>query len=77
MGKWEGSKAEENLVREKDKYNVQQDATREGKEERRKGEGSQAATEKGGGYNEKAKKDHPKAPGPVIGMNDERGGKGH
>ena len=24
--------------------------------------------------NEQAKKDHPEAPGPVIGMNDERGG---
>lgn len=24
--------------------------------------------------NEKAKKDNPEAPGPVIGMNDERGG---
>jgi len=49
IGKWEGRKAEENTVREKDKYNVQQDATRDGKEERSKDEGGQAATEKGGG----------------------------
>ena len=36
---------------------------------------SQATTEKDkGNQNAQAKKDHPEAPGPVIGMNDERGG---
>lgn len=36
---------------------------------------SQATTEKDkGGQNAQAKRDHPEAPGPVIGMNDERGG---
>lgn len=39
------------------------------------GRDSSAATEKDpGNQNEKAQKDHPEAPGPVIGMNDERGG---
>lgn len=38
-------------------------------------EGSSAASQKDpGNQNEKAKRDHPEAPGPVIGMNDERGG---
>lgn len=42
------------------------------------GESSQAASEADqGNHNERAKKDHPEAPGPVIGMNDERGGSGH
>ena len=36
---------------------------------------SQATSEKdSGNQNEQAKKDHPEAPGPVIGMNSERGG---
>ena len=35
---------------------------------------SQATTEKdSGNQNQQAQKDHPEAPGPVIGMNDERG----
>ena len=35
---------------------------------------SSATTEKdSGNQNQQAKKDHPEAPGPVIGMNDERG----
>ncbi|KAI9368671.1 hypothetical protein BJX61DRAFT_546310 [Aspergillus egyptiacus] len=38
---------------------------------------SDAATERGGRKNEReVKKDHPKAPEPVIGMNDERAQKG-
>lgn len=80
-GKWEGRQADENTTREKDTHNAQQDAVRDGKAERAAGEsGSSGATsEKAGGaghadLNEKAKKEHPEAPGPVIGMNDERGG---
>lgn len=77
--KWEGSKAEEHATRETDKYNVQQDATKEGKAERASGEGSSATSEKAGmkgeqDLNKKAEKDHEEAPQPVIGMNDERGG---
>ena len=35
---------------------------------------SQGTSEKdSGNQNEQAQKDHPEAPGPVIGMNDERG----
>jgi len=34
-------------------------------------------SEKGGAYNKKAEQENPKAPKPVIGMNDERGAKGH
>jgi len=66
----------------KDTHNVQQDAVRGGEKDRGKGQtqGSNAATESadGGGENvhEKTKREFPEAKGPVIGMNDERGGKG-
>jgi len=58
---------------------VQHDAVKEGKAERASGEGSSAASEKGGmegeeNLNKKAEKDNKEAPQPVIGMNDERGG---
>jgi len=83
--KWEGRQPEEHATRTNDGHNVQTDAVEGGKQERAKGEGSQASSEKDvrgrpgmdETSNEKAKKDHPEAPGPVIGMNDERGGKGH
>jgi len=73
---WEGSKPEDHATETSDTNNVQIDASKEGKAERSSSEGSGASTEKDHG-NEKAKKDHPEAPGPVIGMNDERGSKGH
>lgn len=38
---------------------------------------SRGISEKGAEDNKKAEKDRPEAPKPVIGMNDERGGKGH
>ena len=57
---------------------MQHKAAEEGKEERATDAGekgsSTATGRKGGDANERAKKDHPEAPGPVIGMNDERGG---
>lgn len=55
--------------------NVQHDAAKEGQAERASGDGSAATSERDDtNQNAKAKKDHPEAPGPVIGMNDERGG---
>jgi len=78
-----GSPDSEHATKEKDAHNVQSDAVREGKQERASGEGSSAATEKADGGkaqgedgNKKAERDNPEAPKPVIGMNDERGGKG-
>jgi len=53
---------------------VQHDASREGKDERAKGNGSRATSEGSGGSNERAKKEFPEAPD-TIGMQDERGGK--
>jgi hypothetical protein len=59
---------------------VQHDAARKGSEQRAKGEGGAAASESAEGgdgerdANKHAEREHPEAPRPVIGMNDERGG---
>ncbi|KAI9724674.1 MAG: hypothetical protein M1828_003543 [Chrysothrix sp. TS-e1954] len=61
------------------KYNVQSSASKAGQEERAKGsEQSQATSQKDvRNNNERAEKEHPEAPRPVIGMNEERGTKGY
>ncbi|KAI9742276.1 MAG: hypothetical protein M1818_004176 [Claussenomyces sp. TS43310] len=77
---WQGSKPEEHATRDQDSNNVQGDASREGREERASGSDNSTATSEKApqtGGNRQAQKDHPEAPRPVIGMNDERGGKGH
>ena len=74
--KWHGRETEEHAVNRKDELDVQAQASQSGGRERASGDErqSQASTEKdSGNQNEQAKKDHPEAPGPVIGMNDERG----
>jgi len=72
--KWEGRGPEEHTTREPDKLNVQHDASKEGKEERAKGDGSRGTSGKSGDSNKKAKEEFPEAPD-TIGMQDERGGK--
>lgn len=59
----------------KDELDVQSGASQSGKRERASDkDASHATSEKdAAGQNEQAQKDHPEAPGPVIGMNDERG----
>lgn len=71
-GKWEGRQPEEHATREKDKHNVQHDASKEGKAERAQGEGSRGTSEQSGGANQRAKEEFPEAPD-TIGMQDERG----
>jgi hypothetical protein len=73
---WHGRKTNEHVANRKDELDVQSGASQSGHRERASGDEkqSQATTEKdSGNQNEQAKKDHPEAPGPVIGMNDERG----
>lgn len=67
------------LDKEEGSSNVQSDASDGAHKDRASGAGSsQATSEKDDqNHNKQAKKDHPEAPEPVIGMNDERGGKGH
>ncbi|KAF7717466.1 Uncharacterized protein PECH_000485 [Penicillium ucsense] len=84
---WKGSQPEEHStqrLKRGDNKDIAAAAAKEGLDERANYEGiaegskSQATTERGGRKAEaKAKKEHPAAPEPVIGMNDERGQKGH
>ncbi|PQE25618.1 hypothetical protein CJF30_00000333 [Rutstroemia sp. NJR-2017a BBW] len=78
---WKGSPTKDHVTEDGDKYNVEHDGSKLGREERAEGgtgEGTSNATsiaEKDGlNSRSKAKKEHPKAPGPIIGMEDERGG---
>lgn len=80
---WSGRQPSEHITNRTDNLNVQASASHSGQEDRSKGDPStsegggghsQATTQKDkGNQNEQAQKDHPEAPGPVIGMNDERG----
>ncbi|KAL8712721.1 MAG: hypothetical protein Q9225_006890 [Loekoesia sp. 1 TL-2023] len=75
---WEGRQPSEHATNRKDELDVQSGASKSGARQRANDdehEGSSATSQKDpSNQNEKAKKDHPEAPGPVIGMNDERGG---
>ncbi|MCJ1374443.1 hypothetical protein MMC20_005675 [Loxospora ochrophaea] len=72
---WEGRQPEEHVTNREDELDIQSGASKSGKRDRAVDSGhSQATTEKDhGSQNERAAKDHPEAPKPVIGMNDERG----
>lgn len=75
-----GGEPEDHVTESDESHNVQKDASREGMKERAKGQESDSAAvseRDNQKMNEKAKKEHSEAPRPVIGMNDERGGKGH
>ncbi|CAG8908159.1 unnamed protein product [Penicillium egyptiacum] len=79
---WKGSSAEDHTSRRSkkgDTEDVHSEAAASGFKERRTNQGladetkSRGMTERGGiKYGKKAKEEHPKAPEPVIGMNDER-----
>lgn len=74
---WSGRQAHEHVSNRKDELDVQSGASQSGQRERAADNenASQGTSEQdSGNQNEQAKKDHPEAPGPVIGMNDERGG---
>lgn len=72
---WEGRQASEHVTNSNDELNIQSSASSSGQKSRANDSGHDSATSEKdhGNQNEKAKKDHPEAPGPVIGMNDERG----
>ncbi|KAI4200772.1 MAG: hypothetical protein LQ350_003680 [Teloschistes chrysophthalmus] len=78
---WSGRQPSEHVTNRTDELDVQSGASKSGARQRAEEDehvGSSATSQKDpGNQNEKAKQDHPEAPGPVIGMNDERGGKGH
>ncbi|KAJ5771375.1 uncharacterized protein N7511_003426 [Penicillium nucicola] len=79
---WKGSSTDEHAVRRAksgDTADIPSSASLSGMNERRLNEGvaddtkSQGMTERGGSkQGKKAKEEHPNAPEPIIGMNDER-----
>lgn len=73
---WAGRQPEEHVTETQDELNVHSKASKSGKQERTSStEQSSATNEKDyGNQNKKTKEEHPEAPGPVLGMNDERGG---
>ena len=75
-GTWDGRQAEEHVTNRKDSLDIQSAASKSGKQTRAEDSHQSGATSEKdtGNHNERAQKDHPEAPGPVIGMNDERGG---
>ncbi|CAI7614087.1 unnamed protein product [Penicillium glandicola] len=83
---WKGSSAEDHIrkrAKKGDAEDIHSEAAASGLKERKTNQGladdtkSQGTTERGGSkYGKKAKEEHPKAPEPVIGMNDERPKKG-
>ena len=73
---WDGRQPQDHVTNSDNELDIQSSASKSGKQQRaEESHPTSAATEKDtGNNNEQAKKDHPEAPGPVIGMNDERGG---
>ncbi|KAJ5627732.1 hypothetical protein N7490_009960 [Penicillium lividum] len=87
MNKWTGSSTDDHSTQRSkkgDTYDIASEASASGMEERQENQGiadktkSQATTQRGGiESSKKAKAEHPAAPEPIIGMNDERARKGH
>lgn len=75
---WKGSSGEDHITNSKDELDVHSAGAKAGKRDRATDDKqSSAASEHDSRQdNKRAKEDHPEAPGPVIGMNDERGGVG-
>ncbi|KAF2102559.1 hypothetical protein NA57DRAFT_71548 [Rhizodiscina lignyota] len=71
-------KQKEHVTTKNERLDVQSDSSAEAKASRTRGEGGSATTQSDErNSTAKAKKDHPEAPDVVIGMQDERGRKGH
>lgn len=70
---WGGRSAKDHAVNRTDQLDVQADSSQESMKQREKGEeGSQGISQKDErNNNQRAKEEHPEAPGPVLGMNDE------
>lgn len=70
---WEGRGTEGHAVNRSQHDPVSKGAQQGIKDKQQGGEDSQAISQKGGSANKKAEQEHPEAPQPVIGMNEERG----
>ncbi|OCL11313.1 hypothetical protein AOQ84DRAFT_287503 [Glonium stellatum] len=68
---------DQHATRQSSSENVMSSSVQQGISDRKKGTGGNATEEKdSAGSTQKAKQEHPEAPDVVIGMQDERGGKG-
>jgi hypothetical protein len=78
LGAWTGRTPDEHVVNRTEEKDVQSKPSHQGMREKDQGDShARGISEKGGEDNKKAEQEKPAAPRPVIGMNDERGGKGH
>ena len=78
LREYTGRKPDEHVVNRTDGKDVQSKPSQQGMNEKVQGKSeSHGIAETGGGHNAKAEKERPKAPRPVIGMNDERGEQGY
>ncbi|KAI9714354.1 MAG: hypothetical protein M1820_000315 [Bogoriella megaspora] len=69
---------DEHATNKQDKLDIQSENSHKAKTAKARDEGGQATQQKDTTKStERAKKEHPEAPDVVIGMQDERGGKGH
>ncbi|KFY18458.1 hypothetical protein V493_08603 [Pseudogymnoascus sp. VKM F-4281 (FW-2241)] len=69
-----GSTGKDHVTRTKDEKGVYAEASQAGIAARESGDRDNATSERDDHHNnEKAKKEYPKAPDPIMGMNDERG----
>ncbi|KAL9618729.1 MAG: hypothetical protein Q9160_006608 [Pyrenula sp. 1 TL-2023] len=76
MASWTGRKIEDHVVNRTDAKDVQSESSQQALKDKEQGntEHSHGLGQHGGAESsKKAKEEHPKAPEPVIGMNDERG----
>ncbi|KAL9108222.1 MAG: hypothetical protein Q9227_006960 [Pyrenula ochraceoflavens] len=74
IANWTGRKVEDHAVN-RDGKDVQSEQSKQSMREKEQGktDHSHGLGQTSGGQNKKAKQEHPEAPEPVIGMNDERG----
>ena len=73
---WQGRQASEHTTNRDDEANIEVSASKSGAADRAAGSEANSSATSGqdqGKHNKKASDDHPEAPKPVIGMNDERG----
>jgi len=77
--RFNGSNSHDNHATDKEhSLDPQTEGANKGQSARQQGGQDTATSEESPQHStQKAKKDHPKAPEPIIGMQDERGGKGH
>lgn len=77
LGGWSGTSPKDHAVNRTEEKDTESKPAHQGMREKEQGDSmSTSISQKGGEANRKSEKDEPAAPKPVIGMNDQIGGKG-